>query len=69
MFTEEYQMDFLSEYHKAFDIARKKYLVGELPWNFADFMTVQGESSVNWFVVLIQPISIALMILLHPLLL
>ena len=43
MFSEEYQVDFLQEYHKVFDNARKNYLVGEMVWNFADFMTVQGK--------------------------
>ena len=42
MFTEEYQVDFLREYHKAFDKLMSDFLVGEMVWNFADFMTVQG---------------------------
>ena len=42
MFTEEYQQDFLREYHKGFDKLRAEFLVGEMVWNFADFMTVQG---------------------------
>ncbi|XP_005091579.1 beta-glucuronidase isoform X2 [Aplysia californica] len=46
MFTEEYQEDFLSEYHQEFDRARKEYLIGEMVWNFADFMTVQGVKRV-----------------------
>ncbi len=43
MFTEDYQVDFLKEYHKVFDTYRKKYLVGEMVWNFADFMTAQSK--------------------------
>ena len=41
MFTEEFQTDFLKEYHKVFDRLRQDFLVGEMVWNFADFMTVQ----------------------------
>ncbi|XP_045171153.2 beta-glucuronidase-like isoform X2 [Mercenaria mercenaria] len=46
VFTEEYQREFLHEYHKAFDKLRAEFLVGEMPWNFADFMTVQGITRV-----------------------
>ena len=42
VFTEEYQVEFLTEYHKGFDNLRKKFLVGEMVWNFADFMTTQS---------------------------
>ncbi|XP_028838377.1 beta-glucuronidase isoform X1 [Denticeps clupeoides] len=42
MFTEEYQKAMLESYHSTFDQKRKKYLVGELVWNFADFMTGQS---------------------------
>ncbi|XP_071116062.1 beta-glucuronidase-like [Haliotis cracherodii] len=45
-FTEEYQVEFLEEYHKLFDAKIGKYLVGEMVWNFADFMTVQGLQRV-----------------------
>jgi beta-glucuronidase len=34
VFTEEYQVEFLTEYHKGFDNLRKKFLVGEMVWNF-----------------------------------
>lgn len=43
MFTEEYQQAMLREYHSVFDKKRKEYVIGELIWNFADFMTNQGE--------------------------
>ncbi|XP_046565754.1 beta-glucuronidase-like [Haliotis rubra] len=46
VFTEEYQVEFLEEYHKLFDAKIGKYLVGEMVWNFADFMTVQGVRRV-----------------------
>ncbi|XP_019714298.1 beta-glucuronidase [Hippocampus comes] len=46
MFTEEYQNVVLQSYHNVFDQKRKKYVVGELIWNFADFMTVQGITRV-----------------------
>uniref|UniRef100_A0A8P4G9M6 Beta-glucuronidase n=1 Tax=Dicentrarchus labrax TaxID=13489 RepID=A0A8P4G9M6_DICLA len=42
MFTEEYQKVVLQSYHNVFDQKRKQYVIGELIWNFADFMTVQG---------------------------
>lgn len=43
MFTEEYQQALLREYHSVLDKKRKEYVIGELIWNFADFMTNQGE--------------------------
>jgi len=43
VFTEEFQVEFMSEYHKAFDHMRPEFLVGEMVWNFADFMTSQGK--------------------------
>uniref|UniRef100_A0A8C9QWH2 Beta-glucuronidase n=1 Tax=Scleropages formosus TaxID=113540 RepID=A0A8C9QWH2_SCLFO len=46
MFTEEYQEVVLQNYHKVFDQKRKEYVVGELIWNFADFMTAQGTLRV-----------------------
>ncbi|KAK2828793.1 hypothetical protein Q5P01_019827 [Channa striata] len=42
MFTEEYQKVVLQNYHDVFDQKRKQYVIGELIWNFADFMTAQG---------------------------
>uniref|UniRef100_G1QL13 Glycoside hydrolase family 2 catalytic domain-containing protein n=1 Tax=Nomascus leucogenys TaxID=61853 RepID=G1QL13_NOMLE len=41
MFTEEYQKSLLEQYHVVLDQKRRKYVVGELIWNFADFMTEQ----------------------------
>uniref|UniRef100_A0A8C9EQ68 Glucuronidase beta n=1 Tax=Pavo cristatus TaxID=9049 RepID=A0A8C9EQ68_PAVCR len=46
MFSEEYQKAMLKEYHSVFDKKRKEYVVGELIWNFADFMTNQGITRV-----------------------
>ncbi|KAJ8304456.1 hypothetical protein KUTeg_018039 [Tegillarca granosa] len=46
VFTEEYQVDFLSEYHKVFDALKSQFLVGEMVWNFADFMTIQQITRV-----------------------
>lgn len=43
MFTEEYQKIVLQNYHSVFDQKRKKYVIGELIWNFADFMTAQSK--------------------------
>lgn len=42
MFSEEYQSAVLKAYHTIFDKKRKEYVIGELIWNFADFMTEQG---------------------------
>nr|XP_008123702.2 PREDICTED: beta-glucuronidase [Anolis carolinensis] len=46
MFSEEYQAAVLKEYHYVLDQKRKEYVVGELIWNFADFMTDQGTTRV-----------------------
>ncbi|KAM9526020.1 beta-glucuronidase [Guaruba guarouba] len=46
MFSEEYQKAMLREYHSVFDKKRKEYVIGELIWNFADFMTNQGTTRV-----------------------
>ncbi|XP_062597270.1 beta-glucuronidase-like [Saccostrea cucullata] len=46
VFTEEFQVEFLQEYHKVFDHLRQEFLVGEMPWNFADFMTIQQITRV-----------------------
>ncbi|KAB5522439.1 hypothetical protein PHYPO_G00159550 [Pangasianodon hypophthalmus] len=46
MFTEEYQKTVLQDYHKVFDQKRKEFVVGELIWNFADFLTAQGITRV-----------------------
>ncbi|MCJ8748570.1 hypothetical protein PDJAM_G00166330 [Pangasius djambal] len=46
MFTEEYQKTVLQNYHKVFDQKRKEFVVGELIWNFADFLTSQGITRV-----------------------
>lgn len=43
MFTEEYQKMVLQNYHDVFDQKRKEYVIGELIWNFADFMTAQSK--------------------------
>ncbi|XP_078209981.1 beta-glucuronidase isoform X2 [Callithrix jacchus] len=42
MFSEEYQRALLEQYHLGLDQKRGKYVVGELVWNFADFMTNQS---------------------------
>ncbi|XP_050002257.1 beta-glucuronidase isoform X1 [Alexandromys fortis] len=46
MFSEEYQKALLENYHLVFDQKRKEYVVGELIWNFADFMTNQSPIRV-----------------------
>ncbi|CAL1536101.1 unnamed protein product [Lymnaea stagnalis] len=46
VFTEEYQVEFLQEYHQEFDRAKQEFLVGEMVWNFADFMTPDGITRV-----------------------
>ncbi|XP_075421133.1 beta-glucuronidase-like isoform X2 [Tenrec ecaudatus] len=42
MFSEEYQRSLLEQYHLVLDQKRREYVVGELIWNFADFMTAQS---------------------------
>ncbi|XP_071946567.1 beta-glucuronidase-like [Antedon mediterranea] len=42
MFSEEYQEEFLKEYFRVFDELRREFLVGEMVWVFADFMTHQS---------------------------
>ncbi|KAM4046253.1 beta-glucuronidase [Anomaloglossus baeobatrachus] len=46
MFTEEYQALVLKHYHAVLDEKRKNCVIGELIWNFADFMTVQSVTRV-----------------------
>ncbi|XP_004630457.1 beta-glucuronidase isoform X1 [Octodon degus] len=46
MFSEEYQKGLLARYHAVLDEKRKEYVVGELIWNFADFMTNQTPQRV-----------------------
>ncbi|KAM9320081.1 beta-glucuronidase [Gastrophryne carolinensis] len=46
MFTEEYQEMVLRNYHAVFDQKRKSFVIGELIWNFADFMTAQDVHRV-----------------------
>ena len=48
MFTEEYQNVALQSYHRVFDQKRKQYVIGELIWNFADFMTAQGTAAAEY---------------------
>lgn len=44
VWSEEYQMELMSEHFKAFDVLRsKQFFVGEMIWNFADFRTEQSE--------------------------
>src|SRR5699024_8913104 len=44
IFSEDYQTEFMVEYHKSFDALRAKgFFIGEHIWNFADFMTKQRK--------------------------
>lgn len=45
MFSEEFQRDFMQQYHQVFDKEIKNFLIGELVWTFADFMTNQGKGN------------------------
>ncbi|EAX10824.1 hCG1820960, partial [Homo sapiens] len=47
MFSEEYQKSLLEQYHLGLNQKRRKYVVGELIWNFADFMTNQSKDEGN----------------------
>lgn len=49
VFTEEYQLELLREHFKAFDELRANTtFIGEMIWNFADFMTAQGILFIRW---------------------
>lgn len=42
VWSEEYQIELLSEHFKAFDMLREEgFFIGEMIWNFADFKTDQ----------------------------
>ena len=45
MFSEEYQVAVLENFHKGFD--RLPFVIGEHVWNFADFATKQGITRVG----------------------
>jgi len=47
MFTEDYQLEILNKFFPILDEYRKKFLVGELIWNFADFQTMLGNTRVD----------------------
>jgi hypothetical protein len=43
MWSEEYQVEYLSQHFRAFDNLRKNsFWVGEMIWNFADFNTAES---------------------------
>ncbi len=44
-FSEEYQLDTLEQYGQVFD--RLPYVIGEHPWNFADFSTKPGLTRIR----------------------
>ena len=44
IWSEEYQVTYLSNHFQVFDSLRKEgYFIGELIWNFADFKTAQSK--------------------------
>lgn len=46
VFTEDYQSELIMKYTTAYDVLRNDphpYLIGEQIWNFADFMTMDGN--------------------------
>ncbi|XP_077995445.1 beta-glucuronidase-like [Glandiceps talaboti] len=45
-FSEDYQVEVLEQHFKVFDKLRKEFLVGEMIWNFADFMTAPSTDRV-----------------------
>lgn len=48
IWSEEYQIELLSEHFKAFDNLRNKsFFIGEMIWNFADFKTDQSTTRVG----------------------
>ncbi|MBQ2642876.1 MAG: beta-glucuronidase [Eubacterium sp.] len=44
-FTEEFQCEYLDEYHKVFD--QLEYMIGEHVWAYCDFQTKQGLNRVD----------------------
>ena len=49
VFTEEYQRELMLENFSAFDEGRRLgYIIGEMIWNFADFMTKQVRKRVSF---------------------
>ena len=47
LYTEDYQAELLMAYFPVFDEYRKKFFIGELIWNFADFQTAQTYTRVD----------------------
>ncbi|XP_050437115.1 beta-glucuronidase isoform X1 [Adelges cooleyi] len=48
VWSEEYQVELMSEHFKAFDVLRaKNFFIGEMIWNFADFKTEQSYRRVG----------------------
>ena len=47
MFTEDYQTELLMAYFPVFDEYRKKFFIGELIWNYADFMIQQSPRTFD----------------------
>ncbi|XP_001945966.2 beta-glucuronidase isoform X1 [Acyrthosiphon pisum] len=48
VWSEEYQVELMSEHFKAFDTLRtKNFFIGEMIWNFADFKTEQTVTRVG----------------------
>ena len=47
MFTEDYQVELLMAYFSVFDEYRKKFFIGELIWNYTDFMIQQSPQTFN----------------------
>ena len=45
MFSEEYQAEYYERMGAVFD--KRSFFVGEMPWNFADFATIQGPMRVG----------------------
>lgn len=45
MFTEEYQVEFYKAMSECLD--ERDFVIGEMPWNFADFATCQGPMRVG----------------------
>ena len=45
MFSEEYQAEYYQRMGEEFD--KRPFFIGEMPWNFADFATIQGPMRVG----------------------
>ena len=57
IFFSSTQVETIQQYFPVFDKLRKEFFVGELIWNFADFMTKQGAWGLFYCVITCHKLS------------